>query len=58
MGSNIRFVEKHEPREYTSIATNNGIVLCDKEEGSFLVLRYAQDIERLKELLDKIEIRN
>lgn len=54
----MRIIEKHEPREFTSIVHNGGIVLCDKEEGAFIVLRFPQDIERLKELLDSIEIRH
>ena len=53
---NINFVDKHEPREYLSMSHDGGIVLCDKKEGSFIVLRYPSDITRLKELLDKIEI--
>ena len=51
---NINVVDKHEPREYTAMMSNNGVVLCDKQEGSFLVLRYASDLERLKKLLDGI----
>lgn len=46
--------DKHEPREYTAMMYNGGIVLCDKKEGAFLVLRFASDLEKLKELLDKI----
>jgi|GEM_PF-2739559 len=52
----VSIVEKHSKREYTSLATNNGIVLCDKEDGAFLVLRYKEDIDNLKKLLDKIYI--
>lgn len=47
-------VKKHEPREYSAIMSSNGVVLCDKQEGSFLVLRYASDLARLKKLLDEI----
>lgn len=53
---NIKVVDKHAPREYAAMISNNGVVLCDKEEGSFLVLRYASDLERLKKLLDGITI--
>jgi uncharacterized pyridoxamine 5'-phosphate oxidase family protein len=48
-------VKKHTKRVYSSIATNNGIVLCDKDDGGFLVLRCKEDIENLKALLDKIQ---
>ncbi len=51
---NISIIDKHKPREYTAMMTNNGVVLCDKEEGSFLVLRYSSDLEKLKELLNGI----
>ena len=50
--SNI--IDKHEPREYAAMMCDNGVVLCDKHEGSFLVLRCASDLERLKKLLDGI----
>lgn len=50
----INYVEKHEPREFSAMMSNNGVVLCDKLEGSFLVLRYAADLENLKKLLNEI----
>ena len=50
----INIVDKYEPREYTAMMSSNGVVLCDKQEGAFLVLRYASDLERLKKLLDGI----
>ena len=50
------FIEKHLPREYTSFIHDGGVVLCDKETGAFLCLRYQSDLERLKELLNKITI--
>jgi hypothetical protein len=56
MEMNIKIVDKYTPREYSSIATNEGVILCDKQEGSFIVLRYPSDLERLKQLLDKIKI--
>ena len=54
---NIKIVDKHGKRQYSSFCTNKGIVLCDKQEGSFLVLRYKEDLERLKDLLNSIEIK-
>ena len=52
----IKIVDEYEPRGYSSFVTNKGVVLCDKKEGAFLVLRYPSDLERLKALLDKIKI--
>ena len=52
----INIVNKHEPREYTCMSSNGGVVLCDAKEGAFLVLRYSSDLEKLKDLLNKIEI--
>lgn len=49
-------VKEHEPREYSAITCNKAIVLCDKQEGAFLVCRFPEDIERLRELLATIEI--
>lgn len=50
----MNIIDKHEPREYSAMMGNNGVILCDKLEGSFLVLRYPSDLQRLKDLLDKI----
>jgi hypothetical protein len=50
----MNIVDKHEPREYTAMMHDGGIVLCDKQEGAFLLLRFASDLERLKELLGQI----
>lgn len=52
----INIVDKYEDREYTALATDGGIVLCDKIEGAFLVLRSESDLQNLKQLLDKIKI--
>jgi len=52
----INAIDKHKPREYSSFCTNNGIVLCDNMEGSFLVLRYKEDLENLKSLLADISV--
>lgn len=52
----VNIVEKHEPRKYSAMCTNNGVVLCDKLEGSFLVLRCDEDLFNLKELLSKINV--
>ena len=52
----IKIIDKYKPREYTSFATDSGVVLCDKQDGAFLVLRFTSDLEKLKELLNKIEV--
>lgn len=52
----MNIVTKYEPREYSLITTGGGVILCDKREGAFLVLRSMEDVERLKELLDGITL--
>lgn len=52
----INFVDKHEDREYTALAVDGGVVLCDTVGGAFLVLRSENDLIRLKQLLEKIQI--
>jgi len=44
----MTLVENHTPREYSIISHSGGVVLCDKQEGAFLVLRFPEDVERLK----------
>ena len=52
----INVIDKYEPREYSAFSTNSGVVLCDKDEGSFIVLRYPSDVKRLIDLLKQIKI--
>jgi len=52
----ITVVDKHKVREFSAMSSDNGIVLCEKDKGSFIVLRYAEDLENLKKLLDSISI--
>ena len=52
-----KIVENHEPREYTAWSHDGGTVLCDKQSGAFLLLRYPEDLIRLRELLDSIEVK-
>lgn len=52
----MRVIEKHEPREYSAFSHDSGVVLCDKQTGAFLVLRFAEDLERLRALLDTVTI--
>lgn len=53
----INLVDKHNPREFSAITANTGVILCDKQEGAFIVLRFAEDLERLKALLNTLEIK-
>lgn len=50
-------IAEHKPREYSAFTTNAGVVLCDKQEGAFLTLRFPEDIVRLQALLNAIEIK-
>ncbi len=47
--------KKYSPREYSLFTTNAGVVLCDNQDGAFLVLRFPEDLERLKALLATID---
>jgi hypothetical protein len=49
-------IEKYAPREYTAFSHDGGVVLCDRQTGAFLVLRFAEDLERLKTLLDTVTV--
>ncbi len=51
----IEIIKDYKDKEYTAIATDNGVVLCEKMSGAFLVLRSSTDLIRLKELLERIE---
>lgn len=53
----MNIVEKYEPREYACWSHDGGTVLCDKMTGAFLVLRFPEDLTRLRELLDTIEVK-
>ena len=50
----MEIIKQYKPREYSAFMSDNGVVLCDKEEGAFLVLRFSSDLQRLKDLLAKI----
>ena len=55
MLSNI--VDKHTARTYSCFCHSGGVTLCDKSEGAFLVLRFKEDLVRLRVLLASIEIK-
>lgn len=50
----IKIVEKYSPLEFSALATNNGVVLCEKQQGAFLVIRSAEDLIRLQSILNSI----
>lgn len=50
-------IDQHKPREYCAISHDGGIVLCDSQAGAFLVLRFPEDLERLKALLNTLEVK-
>jgi len=52
----MRFVDKYSVRQFSALACDNGILLCDKELGSFMTLRYKEDLVNLKILLSSIDI--
>lgn len=52
----INIVDEHKPRKFSFFTTDKGVVLCDGENGAFLVLRFTEELKSLKELLDKIEV--
>ena len=53
----MKIIDKYEPREYSAISHDGGVVLCDKMTGAFLVLRFPEDLERLKALLETLEVK-
>jgi len=42
--------------QFSAVTTNKGIVLCDKVDGAFLVLRSVDDLERLRRLINSLAI--
>ena len=53
----LNIVDRHQPREYSAISSDGGIVLCVKQPGAFLVLRFPEDLERLKRFLETLEVK-
>lgn len=53
----MKIVEKYEPREFSAISHDGGVVLCDKQSGAFLVLRFPEDLRRLTALLETLEVK-
>lgn len=47
-------MNEYERKEFTARIHKDGIVLSDKKEGDFLILRCAGDLENLKKLLNSI----
>ena len=53
----MNLIDKYRPREYSLVVHTRGVVLCDKQEGALMCFRFAEDVERLKELLATIDIK-
>jgi len=53
----VILIDKYRPREYSLLIHNGGIALCDKQEGALMCFRFAEDVERLRELLATIDIK-
>ena len=53
----MSFVLGYKPKEFSDRVTDNGVVLCESKGGSFLLCRFPEDIERLKDLLNSIDIK-
>lgn len=54
----IRIIDKHPVRNFSAMACDGGVVLCAEDRGAFITLRYKEDLDKLKLLLDKIVITN
>ena len=52
----INLVDRHRPREYSLVQSNAGMLLCDKHEGALMCFRFAEDVERLRDLLAAIDV--
>jgi hypothetical protein len=52
----IEIVDKYPIREFTALALDKGVTLCTKRDGAFFTIRYTEELEALKELLNSIEI--
>lgn len=48
-------VNQMQIKEFGTLCTNKGIILCEKGEGAFLCLRCEEDLENLINLLSKIK---
>ena len=52
----INIIDKYPIKQFGIISVNGGITLCEKNEGAFLTLRYLEDVENLKKLVDSLVI--
>ena len=53
---NIKIVDKYPIREFTALHDDHGVTLCESQTGAFLTLRYSEDLQNLKQLLDNISV--
>ena len=54
----IHAVDRHRPRKFITIESDNGIALCTDTDGVFLCLRFAEELVALQELLSKYKVSN
>ena len=52
----INFVSKHKVKKFSVISSNGGVILCERESGAFITLRYSEDVENLKKLINSITV--
>lgn len=52
----INVVKEYSPYEFSALVTSSGIVLCTEQNGAFLVLRFREDVENLRQLLGQVDV--
>lgn len=53
----INIVDKYSVKQFSAVTCEGGVIsLCTKQDGFFLALRYTEDLENLKKLLDSLTI--
>jgi hypothetical protein len=52
----MRVMRPEGPRDFMLISHDRGIVLCDKFSGAVLCISYPEELERLKALLNSIDV--
>lgn len=53
----INIVDKYSVKQFSAVQSEGGVIsLCTKQDGFFIALRYTEDLENLKKLLDSLTI--
>lgn len=52
----MNIVDKYGPREFSAISHDGGIVLCANDCGAFLWIRFPEEIQRLQQLLNSLDV--